>query len=170
MRRLVVLCTLLVLSLPVAAGAATRATGDGTLTVRDLAEVRTGVFAVRIRVTQQAGLIGRCDQCAFRVDDIRPNDLEEATPVVTGAETQRDLDGDGEDEFFRGTDVRWKLVGSGYLLRIRTGRDIDLTVVGKARVSLRGVEGKYSINDGPEKVVPLDPAPFFLGTPPAVVP
>lgn len=166
MRHLVVLCTLLVLALPIAAGAAPRAVGDGTLSVRDLAEVRPGVFSVRIRVTQQAGLIGRCDQCAFRLDDIRPNDLNVATPIVTGAETQRDVDGDGELEYFKGSDVRWKMVGGGYVLRIRQGRDIDLSVVGKARVHLRGVEGTYSVNDGPEKVVPLDAATFWLGTPP----
>jgi hypothetical protein len=167
MRRLVVLCTLLGLVLPVAAGAAPRAVGDGTLTVRDLAEVRTGIFSVRIRVTQQAGLIGRCDQCAFRLDDIRPNDLDIATPLVTGAETRLDLDSDGEEEYFKGSDVRWKMVGSGYVLKIRTGRDIDLSVVGKARVSLRGVDGTYSLNGAPEKFVPLDPSPFWLGTPPA---
>jgi hypothetical protein len=170
MRRLVVVCTLLGLALPIAAGAAPRAAGDGTLSVSDLAEVRTGVFSVRIRVVQQAGLIGRCDQCAFRLDDIRPNDLDEAVPLVTGAETTRDLDGDGEDEYFRGSDVRWKMVGGGYVLRIRQGRDIDLSVVGKARVHLRGVDGKYSVNDGPEKAVPLDAVTFWLGTPPPVAP
>jgi hypothetical protein len=166
MRRLVVVCTLLGLVLPVAAGAAPRAVGDGTLTVEDLAEVRSGIFSVKIRVTQQAGLIGRCDQCAFRLDDIRPNDLDVTTPLVTGAETRLDLDRDGEEEYFKGSDVRWKMVGSGYVLKIRTGRDIDLSVVGKARVSLRGVAGEYSVNGGPAKVVPLDPSPFWLGTPP----
>jgi hypothetical protein len=165
MRRLVVLCSLLVLALPLAAGASTRAVGDGTLSVNDLAEVRPGI-SVSIRVTQQAGLIGRCDQCAFRLDDIRPNDLTAASPLVTGAETARDIDGDGEEEFFSGRDVRWKIVGGGYLLKIRQGRDIDLSVVGKARVRLRGVNGSYSVNDGAEKAVPLDVAVFWLGTPP----
>lgn len=165
MRRLVVLCSLLVLALPLAAAASTKAVGDGTLSVNDLAEVRPGI-AVSIRVTQQAGLIGRCDQCAFRLDDIRPNDLSATTPLVTGAETIKDIDGDGEEEFYSGRDVRWKIVGSGYLLKIRQGRDIDLSVVGKARVRLRGVDGSYSMNDGPEKAVPLDVAIFWLGTPP----
>jgi hypothetical protein len=166
MRRLVVLCTLLGLALPVAAGAVPRAVGDGTLTVEDLAEVRPGITSVRIRVTQQAGLIGRCDQCAFRLDDIGPNDLEDTVPLVTGAETRLDLDGDGEQEYFKGSDVRWKMVGSGYVLKIRTGRDIDLSVVGKARVSLRGIAGEYSVNGAPAIPVPLDPAPFWLGTRP----
>lgn len=169
MRRLVVLCSLLVLALPIAAGASTRAAGDGTLSVSDLAEVRPGI-AVSIRVTQQAGLIGRCDQCAFRLDDIRPNDLTPATPLVTGAETRSDIDGDGEEEFFSGRDVRWKIVGGGYVLKIRQGRDIDLSVVGKARVRLRGINGGYSINDGAEKPVPLDAAVFWLGTPPPPAP
>jgi hypothetical protein len=165
MRRLVVLCSLLVLALPLAAGASTRAIGDGTLSVNDLAEVRPGV-SVSIRVTQQAGLIGRCDQCSFRLDDIRPNDLTIAAPLVTGAETVKDIDGDGEEEFFSGRDIRWKIVGGGYVLKIRQGRDIDLSVVGKARVRIRGVDGRYSRDGGADKPVPLDSAIFWLGTPP----
>jgi hypothetical protein len=163
MRRLVVLCTLLVLALPVSAGASTRAVGDGTLSIRDLVGVPTGV-SLSVRVTQQAGLIGRCDQCTFRLDDLRPNDT--STPLVTGAETRRDDDGDGEAEFFSGRDVRWKVVGGGYVLKVRQGRDIDLSIVGKARVRLRGTEGAYSLNDGPEKPVPPEFAIFWLGTPP----
>ena len=101
MRRLVVLCSLLVLALPIAAGASTHAVGDGTLAINDLDEVRPGI-SVSIRVMQQAGLIGRCDQCSFRLDDIRPNDTTLAAPLVTGAETAKDIDGDGEEEFFSG--------------------------------------------------------------------
>jgi hypothetical protein len=165
MRRLVVLCSLLVLAVPFAASASTHAIGDGTLAVNDLAEVRPGI-SVSIRVMQQAGLIGRCDQCSFRLDDIRPNDLTVAEPLVTGAETAKDIDGDGEEEFFSGRDIRWKIVSGGYVLKIRQGRDIDLSVVGKARVRLRGINGSYSINGGAEKAVPLDAAIFWLGTPP----
>lgn len=163
MRRLVVLCTLLALAVPVTAGASTRAVGDGTLAIRDLVGVPTGV-SLSIRVTQQAGLIGRCDQCTFRLGDLRSNDT--STPLVTGAETSRDVDGDGEDEFYSGRDVRWKIVGGGYWLKIRQGRDIDLSVVGKARVRLRGTEGTYAVNEGAEKPVPPDFAIFWLGTPP----
>jgi hypothetical protein len=167
MRRLVVLCTLLALAVPVAAGASTRAVGDGTLSVRDLDGVPAGI-SVSIRVTAQAGLIGRCDQCAFRLDDLRPNDASD--PLVTGAERSRDVDGDGEDEFFSGRDVRWKIVGGGYWLKIRQGRDIDLSVVGKARVRLRGTSGTYVVNDGAEKLVPPDFALFWVGTPPPAPP
>jgi hypothetical protein len=164
MRRLVVLSTLLVVALPAAAGASTRAAGDGTLSVNDLVAVPTGI-SVSIRVRQQAGLIGRCDQCAFRFDDLT---LADATSsVVTGAERSIDVDGDGEDEYFSGRDVRWKIVGGGYRLRIRQGRDIDLSVVGKARVLLRGTEGTYSVNTGAEKPVPPEFALIWVGTPPA---
>ena len=165
MRRLVLLCSLLVLALPIAAGASTHAVGDGTLAINDLDEVRPGI-SVSIRVMQQAGLIGRCDQCSFRLDDIRPNDTTLAAPLVTGAETAKDIDGDGEEEFFSGRDIRWKIVSGGYILKIRQGRDIDLSVVGKARVRLRGINGSYSLNGGTEKAVPLDAAIFWLGTPP----
>ena len=164
MRRLVVLCALLALGLPLTAGASTRSMGDGTLSVRDLVSVQQGT-SVSIRVTQQAGLIGRCDQCSFRLDATGPNDA--GVPLVTGAERSLDVDGDGEEEFFAGRDVRWKIVGSGYRLVIRQGRDIDLSVVGKARVRIRGSEGTYSVNEGGEKPVPPDYAVFWLGTPPA---
>ncbi len=164
MRRLVVFSTLLALAVPVAAGASTRAVGDGTLSVRDLDGVPTGI-SVSIRVSGQAGLIGRCDQCAFRLDDLRPNDAND--PLVTGAERALDVDGDGQHEFFSGRDVRWKIVGGGYWLKIRQGRDIDLSVVGKARVRLRGTNGSYAVNDSVEKAVPPDFAIFWLGAPPA---
>lgn len=163
MRRLVVLCTLLALSVPMTAGASTRAAGDGTLSVNDLVGVPTGV-SLSIRVTQQAGLIGRCDQCAFRLDALTVT--EGTSSLVTGAETKLDVDGDGEHEYFSGRDVRWKIVGSGYRLRIRQGRDIDLSVVGKARVFLRGTEGTYSVNDGAQKPVPPEFALIWVGTQP----
>jgi hypothetical protein len=163
MRRLVVLCTLLALFVPVTAGASTRAAGDGTLSVNDLVGVPSGV-SLSIRVTQQAGLIGRCDQCAFRLDELAVTDG--TSSLVTGADRRFDVDGDGEHEYFSGRDVRWKIVGGGYRLRIRQGRDIDLTVVGKARVLLRGTEGTYAVNEGAEKFVSPEFALILVGTPP----
>jgi hypothetical protein len=162
MRRLVVLCTLLALALPLAANASTRAAGDGTLAVRDLNGMTTGVS---LEIRARGGLIGRCDQCAFRLEDRTLTEVAE--PVVTGAERSLDIDGDGNIEFFSGRDVRWKIVAGAYMLRIRSARDVDLSVVGQGSVRIRGTDGVYAVNEGEAKPVPPAFAVFSLGTAPA---
>lgn len=157
MRRPVVFLTLLALALPVAASARTAAPGDGSLSVSDLNGVPKGI-SVSIRA--RGGLIGRCDQCTFKLEDLAPDDS--GIPVVTGADRARDVDGDGADDFFSGRDIRWKIIGGGYLLRIRQARDVDLSVVGKGRVLLRGVAGEYSVNGAAPVAVPPDFATFTL--------
>ena len=104
---------------------------------------------------QQAGLIGRYDQCRSASTTSGRTTPRSTAPLVAGAETAN-IDGDGEEEFFSRRDIRWKIVSGGYILKIRQGRDIDLSVVGKARVRLRGINGSYSLNGGAEKAVPLD--------------
>jgi hypothetical protein len=165
MRRLIVFVTLLVLAMPFAASAAVRAPGDGTLSVRDLDGSPTGI-SVWIKVPTQGALVGRCDQCAFRLDDLKPDDA--GIPIVTGYEKKLDVDGDGEREFYSGRDIQWKIVGGGFWLRIRQGRDIDLSVVGKGLVRVRGTAGTYSVNGAEPLAVPPDFARFWLSaaTPP----
>ena len=166
MRRLVVLLTLLALAVPLAAAASQRVVGDGTLSVRDLVSVQPGVVSVSIRA--RGALIGRCDQCTFRLDDLAPNGG--GVPIVTGAEQARDIDKDGSIEFYRGRDVRWKIIGGWFHLQIRQGHDVDLSVVGQSGprgVRLRGSEGKYSVNGGDAVPVPPEFAIFQLGSDPA---
>jgi hypothetical protein len=137
MRRIFALLFVLALAAPVAATGSVRAPGDGTLSVRDL----DGYVWVRA----QGAIIGRCDECTFRLDDLTTSDA--GVPLVTGWERARDVDGDGSFEWFRGRDVRWRVIGGRYLLRVHQGRDIDLSVVGKGLVKLRGTAGTFALND-----------------------
>lgn len=142
MRRLVVLTTLLALALSGAASAAVRATGDGTLSVRDL----DGSIAV----VAKGGVIGRCSQCVLVLDEWK---TDEIVPVVTGAKGT-DLDDDGSKERFAGKDLRWKVMGGSFSMIVRNGVDVDLSLVGKGRVRwIRGTDGTYVLNGGDTQFV-----------------
>ncbi len=150
MRRLVVLITLLALALPSAALATVRAPGDGTLSVRDL----DGGITVYVK----GGVIGRCSQCVLILDEWR---TDEILPVVTGARGT-DLDDDAAKERFVGKDLRWKVMGGSFKMIVRSGVDVDLSVVGKGRVErLRGTNGHYVLNGGDQQDVPFITAPSF---------
>lgn len=138
MRRLVVFVTLLALATPFAASAAVRAPGDGTLSVRDL----TGYISVRAK----GGVIGRCDECTLVLNEQLGAD--EIAPVVSGAEKTEDTDDDGARERFEGKDLRWKVIGGAFRMVVRNGSDVDLSLVGKGRVIIRGTSGTYILNGG----------------------
>ena len=150
MRRLVVFMTLLALALPAAASAAVRAPGDGTLSVRDL----DGSISVLAR----GGVIGRCSQCVLLLDEWR---TDEILPVVRGAKGT-DLDDDGAKERFAGKDLRWKVMGGSFSMIVRSGVDVDISLVGKGRVRwIRGTNGSYVLNGGDSQYVLLTSPPVF---------
>jgi hypothetical protein len=152
MRRLVVFTTLLALALPAAASAAVRAPGDGTLSVRDLDG--------SIKVVAKGGVIGRCSQCVLVLDEWK---TDEILPIVTGAKGT-DTDDDGAKERFAGKDLRWKVMGGSFMMIVRSGVDVDLSVVGKGRVVwIRGTNGHYVLNGGDQQDVLLtSPLSFQL--------
>jgi hypothetical protein len=151
MRRLVVFTTLLALALPAAASAAVRAPGDGTLSVRDL----DGSIAV----VAKGGVIGRCSQCVLVLDEWK---TDEILPIVTGARGT-DLDDDGAKERFVGKDLRWKVMGGSFSMIVRSGVDVDLSLVGKGRVRwIRGSNGTYVLNGGDPEEVFLSSVSFQL--------
>lgn len=151
MRRLVVFTTLLALALPAAASAAVRAPGDGTLSVRDL----DGSISVQAR----GGVIGRCSQCVLVLDEWK---TDEIAAVVTGAKGT-DLDDDVAKERFAGKDLRWKVMGGSFKMIVRSGVDVDLSVVGKGRVVwIRGTNGFYVLNGGDTQFVPTTSLSFQL--------
>jgi hypothetical protein len=158
MRRLVVLLTVLALAIPLAAGAAVRTPGDGTLSVRDLDGY--------ISVSAKGGVIGRCDQCSLFLDERR--DADEIVPVVSGARKVDDIDFDGANERFSGKDMRWKVIGGSFRMIVRNGVDVDLSVVGKGKVWIFGSKGQYVLNGGQSTFVPEGPPPvlFQLAPPP----
>jgi hypothetical protein len=150
MRRLVVFTTLLALALPTAASAAVRAPGDGTLSVRDLDG--------SIKVLAKGGVIGRCSQCVLVLDEWK---TDEILPIVTGARGT-DTDDDGAKERFAGKDLRWKVMGGSFTMIVRSGVDVDLSVVGKGRVVwIRGTNGHYVLNGGDQQDVLLTSPPSF---------
>jgi hypothetical protein len=152
MRLKLLLCTLFALALPVFAGASTRATGDGTLTVTNADGF--------VRIQARGGVIGRCDSCSFVLQDLSEADL--IVPVVSGAEQRVDTDNDGVSEVYSGTNIRFRQVGGAFLLRITKGKDVDLSAVGKGFVRIRGTAGTYSVNDGPDEKVPAELKQFSL--------
>src|SRR5919106_1662896 len=137
MRRTVVFLTLLVLATPIAASAAMRAPGDGSLSVRDL----DGVFYVSAR----GAIIGRCTECTLFVDERA--DIDTINPVVFGARGT-DRDGDGDKDLYRGKDLRFKVIGGSFRVRITRSTDVDLSLVGKGTFRIQGTAGRYLINAG----------------------
>jgi hypothetical protein len=151
MRRIVVPLTLLALALPIAASAGVRTPGDGTLSVRDLDGY--------VMVSAKGGVIGRCDQCRLFLDERQGAD--EIVPVVSGARGI-DVDADGAKERYAGKDLRWKVIGGSFVMIVRAGTDVDLSVVGKGNVSIFGTNGLYSLNGGdPLQVAPGPPPVLF---------
>lgn len=147
MRRTVVLVTLLVLATPFAAAAGVRAPGDGTLSVRDLEGTIT------VRIWSKGGVIGRCDRCNLFLDE-RVGAEEGLSPVVAGARRGSDLDDDGANERFVGTDLRWKVLDSPLRMVIRRGVDVDLSIVGKGSFTIQGTNGTFVLNGGSRDVIP----------------
>jgi hypothetical protein len=152
MRRLVVSLTLLALALPAAGSTAVRTAGDGTLSVRDLDG--------SISVVANGGVIGRCSQCVLVLDEWRDDEI---LPVVTGARGT-DIDDDELKERFAGTNLRWKVMGGSFRMIVRSGVDVDLSLVGKGRVRwVRGTNGSYVLNGGDaQSVLPISPPSFQL--------
>ena len=161
MRRPVVFVTLLALATPFAAAAAVRAPGDGTLSVRDLDGTIT------VRVWSRGGVIGRCDYCNLFLDERvgAENDLD---PVVTGTRGI-DLDDDGANERFIGRNLHWKIMGSPFRMVVRRGVDVDLSIVGKGRVTIQGTNGTFVSNGedtqtvvtGASRAFQLHPVPLL---------
>jgi hypothetical protein len=152
MRRIVVSTTLLALALPFAASAGLRTPGDGTLSVRDLDGYVT--------ISARGGVIGRCDQCSLLLNE-RPG-ADEIIPVVSGGRGI-DIDDDGAKERYVGKDLRWKVIGGSFLMIVRRGTDVDLSVVGRGGGGIFGTKGSYVLNGQTTLVAPgPDPVQFRL--------
>lgn len=144
MRRPFFLCALVALSLPVFASAGTGAADDGTLSVKN-ADGIVRIGGPYLGGPARGAVIGRCDSCSFVLDD--KVDGDGTAPIVTGADESKDTDADDDAEWFTGTNVRFRLIGGKYVLRIR-GKGIDLSVVGTAWVRIKGMEGEDALTDG----------------------
>jgi hypothetical protein len=146
MRRLLILCALVALALPVgiqtarAAGAA-----DGTLAVKNA----TGL----VMVNANGVIIGHADK-ASRIT-ITDTDHTDGRVIVLGAESKVAIT--PTKTVYKGDDIRFKLLGGDNILFIR-GSGISLSAVGEGKVSLNAADilnaGKFSIDDGPFRPLP----------------
>lgn len=157
MRRLVVIVIgALVLALP--AGATTAGLGDGSLVV----ESAWGVVVLNIR----GGIIGRFDSGTIEVFDRFAGDGP--PPVVKGWQ-QRNVLGPRRTLYSGAGDIRFRLIGGAYYVRI-SAIHLDVSVVGKGTTVLDGTGfpdqlGRYSLNGDLFKPMPGFPARFTLGLP-----
>jgi hypothetical protein len=148
-RNLVFSCALFALALPGAAGAYTRAPGEGTLLVKN------GVG--KITISAKGGVIGSFGKGTLTIRDPKPDD--NLTEVVTGAEHS-----DAVNELvtkYWGKDIRFRYIGGRFTVTVQ-GSDIDLSAVGKGTVMITGLgtadDGTFSLNGAMPQ--PL-PGPFF---------
>jgi hypothetical protein len=135
--------------------AATTASSDGTLSVRDA----RGSIALEIRGT----VIGRFDKGTMTVVD--PIEDDGVGPLVRGAKRVRPLSAVATT--YAGNLVRFRLIGGRYGVRI-AGTGVDLSVVGKGMVvldgDLVGANGEYAFNGEDYQPMPFQRTKFALNS------
>ncbi len=160
MRRLFAIPLLGLLLLPGAAIGMPRATGDGTLSVRGA----TGTITIRASRGAVLGNVEKATTIVFK--DYLPNDG--SGPIVYGAQTKDEKE-DGVTTVYAGKNVRFRLIGGRYFLKV-VGSGIDLSVVGQGTVTLEGGsvvdDGIYAFNDDEYRSLPNLRLPFSLGASP----
>jgi hypothetical protein len=148
-RNLVFSCALFALALPGAAFAQTRASGEGTLLIKN------GVG--KVTIVAKGGVIGRFGAGTLTVRDPNPDD--NVNEVVTGAE-HADFVNEHVTKYW-GKDIRFRYIGGKFTVTIN-GSDIDLSAIGKGTVTIAGLgtadDGTFSLNGAMPQ--PL-PGPFF---------
>lgn len=159
MSRLTLLALVLLLAVPALAGAGPRAPGDGTLEVQD----GRGLVIVQAR----GGILGRFDSGRMVIED--PVGGDGSGPIVYGAERIRELG--AFRTLYIGEDVRFRLIGGGYKIRINAV-GMWLSAAGRGSATLDDGEpsfsdpGRYSVNGGPFQPMPAVPAKVQFGTGP----
>ena len=153
MRRFLTFAVLVALAVPATSGARGQGPNDGTLSVRDARGT--------IIISARGGLIGSFAQGSVRIVD--PVAGDGSGPIVSGDEFRREID--EKTDLFRGTKVRFRIIGGGFRIVIK-GRGINLSLVGKGNVTLNGAgtgaDGVYSINGDEYSPIPDFPFPFAL--------
>ena len=154
MRRLLVPALFAALVVPAVALATPKATGDGTLAVKN----GDGY----VFISGRGDLIGASDECRVRKYDPYPDDG--TGPIVAGAEDHDDID--DSTDLYRGKDVRFRMIGGTFKIRI-WGSGIDLSVVAKGWGRIKGSDsntGWYALNGGDRRLLPSDLTKILLVT------
>jgi hypothetical protein len=161
-RLLVPICVLALLAPAASAGEAQR--GDGTLSIRDgrgtvVVQARGAVIGQLTRLERNGKLV---------IDDLTESD--DAEPRVVGADWARERP-DGT-LVYGGKAIRFRLIGGRFVLRITNAVGLQLSVVGKGKVTLDGAgslengiiyDGVYSLNGEETVSLPDEPVTLRLG-------
>jgi hypothetical protein len=146
MRRLLTFAMLIALAVPASSAARERSPNDGTLSVRDA----RGTIIINARV----GVIGSFVRGSVTISD--PVDGDGTGPIVTGDDFPP-VERNETTTTWRGTKVRFRIIGGAFKVTIK-GRGINLSLVGKGNVTLKGAgtedDGTYSVNGGDYSLVP----------------
>jgi hypothetical protein len=166
MRKFLVPVSLLALLLPSASFADKQLRGDGTLSVRDgrgsvVISARGAVIGQLTRFERNGKLV---------IEDLIEGDGSD--PIVRGADWVRDR-GDGTP-VYGGRNIRFRLLGGRFVLRVTNAVGLQLSVVGRGKVTLDGAgslesgilyDGLYSLNGEEPQSLPDDPETFPLQAP-----
>jgi hypothetical protein len=161
-RRLLVLTCLLALLVPTAS-AGNRQRADGTLSIRDgrgsvVVHARGAVIGQLTRLERNGKLV---------IED--PVEGDGSDPRVVGADWARER-ADGT-LVYGGKAIRFRLIGGRFVLRITNAVGLQLSVVGRGRVTLDGAgsledgitsDGVYSLNGEEAESLPDDSTTFPL--------
>jgi hypothetical protein len=161
-RRLLVLACLLALLVP-AASAGNRQRADGTLSIRDgrgsvVVHARGAVIGQLTRLERNGKLV---------IED--PVEGDGSDPRVVGADWARERP-DGK-LVYGGKAIRFRLIGGRFVLRVTNAVGLQLSVVGRGRVTLDGAgsledgvtsDGVYSLNGEELQSLPDDATSFPL--------
>jgi hypothetical protein len=161
-RRVLVLICMLALLVP-AASAGNAQRGDGTLSIRD----GRGSVVVHAR----GAVIGQLSRLE-RGGKLVIEDPVGSEPRVVGADWARER-ADGT-LVYGGKGIRFRVIGGRFVLRVTNVVGLQLSVVGKGRVTLDGAgsleqgalyDGVYSLNGETAESLPDDATNFSLQAP-----
>jgi len=133
------------LALPSAATAVPRGAADGTLSLREARGT--------ITISARGGVIGSFAKGSVTISD--PIEGDGTGPVVTGENWSKVRD--ATTTTWGGTRVRFRIIGGAFRVRVQ-GRGINLSLVGKGNVTLKGAgtdnDGSYAVNGGEYSPIP----------------
>jgi hypothetical protein len=153
MRRFLTFAVLVALAVPATSAARGRGANDGTLSIRDA----RGTITIQGR----GGVIGSFAKGSVTIND--PVEGDGTGPIVTGDDWSKERN--ETTTSWGGTKVRFRIIGGAFRIRVQ-GRGINLSLVGKGNVTLKGAgtddDGTYAVNGEAYSPIPDFPFPFFL--------
>ena len=154
-RNLFTFAVLVALALPGASAARESTPNDGTLSVREA----RGVITIQGR----GAVIGSIRNGSVTIND--PVDGDGTGPIVTGDEWSKERS--DTMTTWGGTRVRFRIIGGTFRIVVK-GRGINLSMVGKGNVTLKGMgtedDGSYSVNGQGYSPIPPFSFPFPLSS------